>query len=85
MTEAEAAPEGAAEPLITLVQALPGWGATLLTLAIVALIVLAGLWRPLGRWVAAIPAPLANAMVKVAITVSPAPETSCTLSATDPR
>lgn len=28
-----------------------------------ALIVLAGLWKPLGRWVAAIPAPLANAML----------------------
>src|SRR5580698_4897093 len=28
-----------------------------------ALIVLAGLYRPLGRWVAAIPAPLANAML----------------------
>jgi benzoate membrane transport protein len=28
-----------------------------------ALIVLAGLFRPLGRWVAAIPAPLANAML----------------------
>ncbi|MCC7049758.1 MAG: benzoate/H(+) symporter BenE family transporter, partial [Alphaproteobacteria bacterium] len=27
------------------------------------LIVLAGMWRPLGRWVAAIPAPLANAML----------------------
>lgn len=27
------------------------------------LIILAGLWRPLGRWVAAIPAPLANAML----------------------
>ena len=27
------------------------------------LIVIAGLWRPLGRWVAAIPAPLANAML----------------------
>jgi len=27
------------------------------------LIVLAGLWEPLGRWVAAIPAPLANAML----------------------
>jgi len=27
------------------------------------LIVLAGLWKPLGRWVAAIPAPLANAML----------------------
>jgi benzoate membrane transport protein len=28
-----------------------------------ALMVLAGVWRPLGRWVAAIPAPLANAML----------------------
>lgn len=28
-----------------------------------ALIVLAGLWKPLGRWVAAIPPPLANAML----------------------
>ncbi len=28
-----------------------------------ALLVLAGLWKPLGRWVAAIPAPLANAML----------------------
>ncbi|MGE0094419.1 MAG: benzoate/H(+) symporter BenE family transporter [Alphaproteobacteria bacterium] len=27
------------------------------------LIVLAGMWKPLGRWVAAIPAPLANAML----------------------
>lgn len=27
------------------------------------LVVLAGMWRPLGRWVAAIPAPLANAML----------------------
>jgi len=27
------------------------------------LIVLSGLWKPLGRWVAAIPAPLANAML----------------------
>src|ERR1700712_1547704 len=27
------------------------------------LIVVAGLWRPLGRWVAAIPAPLASAML----------------------
>jgi benzoate membrane transport protein len=32
-------------------------------LACGALIVLAGVWRPLGRWVAAIPAPLANAML----------------------
>jgi benzoate membrane transport protein len=27
------------------------------------LIILSGLWKPLGRWVAAIPAPLANAML----------------------
>ncbi|BBK41664.1 benzoate transporter [Allostella vacuolata] len=27
------------------------------------LVVLAGMWRPLGRWVASIPAPLANAML----------------------
>ena len=32
-------------------------------LATAALIVLAGLWKPLGRWVGAIPAPLANAML----------------------
>ena len=28
-----------------------------------ALIIICGLWRPLGRWVSAIPAPLANAML----------------------
>lgn len=45
--------EGAAEPLISIVQSLPGWGATLLTLAIVAGIVLAGhyLSRPVFRFV----------------------------------
>lgn len=32
-------------------------------LATAALIILAGLWKPLGRWVAAIPGPLANAML----------------------
>jgi monovalent cation:H+ antiporter-2, CPA2 family len=44
---------GAAEPLISLVQSLPGWGATLLTLAIVAAIILAGhfLSRPVFRFV----------------------------------
>ena len=44
---------GAAEPLITVVQSLPNWGATLLTLAIVAGIVLAGhyLSRPIFRFV----------------------------------
>lgn len=32
-------------------------------LVVGALIVVAGFWRPLGRWVAAIPSPLANAML----------------------
>jgi len=47
------AAEGAAEPLISLVQSLPNWGATLLTLAVVAGIVLAGhfLTRPVFRFV----------------------------------
>lgn len=51
--DATAEVEGAAEPLITLVQSLPGWGAGLLTLAIVAAIVLAGhyLSRPIFRFV----------------------------------
>ena len=45
--------ESAAEPLISIVQSLPGWGAGLLTLAIVAGIVLAGhyLSRPIFRFV----------------------------------
>lgn len=45
--------ENAAEPLISIVQSLPGWGAGLLTLAIVAGIVLAGhyLSRPIFRFV----------------------------------
>ena len=44
---------GAAEPLISFVQTLPGWGAALVTLAIVAGIVLAGhyLSRPIFRFV----------------------------------
>jgi len=48
-----AATESAAEPLISIVQSLPGWGAGLLTLAIVAGIVLAGhyLSRPIFRFV----------------------------------
>ncbi|KAF0172075.1 MAG: monovalent cation:H+ antiporter-2 CPA2 family [Rhodobacteraceae bacterium] len=47
------AAENAAEPLISIVQSLPGWGAGLLTLAIVAGIVLAGhyLSRPIFRFV----------------------------------
>jgi monovalent cation:H+ antiporter-2, CPA2 family len=45
--------EGVAEPLISFVQSLPGWGATLVTLAIVAAIILAGhfLSRPVFRFV----------------------------------
>ena len=48
-----AATESSAEPLISIVQALPGWGAALLTLAIVVGIVLAGhyLSRPIFRFV----------------------------------
>lgn len=45
--------ESAAEPLLTVIQTLPGWAATLLTLATVAAIVLAGhyLSRPIFRFV----------------------------------
>ena len=45
--------EGAAEPLLTLVQSLPGWAVTLMTLGIVAGIMLAGhfLTRPVFRFV----------------------------------
>jgi monovalent cation:H+ antiporter-2, CPA2 family len=48
-----AAEAGTAEPLMTLVQSLPGWAATLLTLAVVAGIMLAGhfLSRPVFRFV----------------------------------
>lgn len=50
---AHGASQGAAEPLISLVQSLPNWGAALLTLAIVAGIVLAGTYlsRPIFRFV----------------------------------
>lgn len=53
MAPADADAEGAAEPLLTLVQSLPGWAGTLLTLAIVAGIILAGhfLTRPVFRFV----------------------------------
>ena len=45
--------KGSAEPLLSLVQSLPGWAATLLTLAIVAGIILGGhfLTRPVFRFV----------------------------------
>lgn len=48
-----AATESAAEPLVSIVQSLPGWGRGLLTLAIVAGIVLAGhyLSRPIFHFV----------------------------------
>jgi monovalent cation:H+ antiporter-2, CPA2 family len=51
--EEKAAAVSAAEPLLTIVQSLPDWAATLLTLAIVAAIVLAGhfLSRPVFRFV----------------------------------
>lgn len=51
--EADASAQGVAEPLLTLVQSLPGWAAGLLTLAIVAGIVLIGhyLSRPVFRFV----------------------------------
>lgn len=51
--EEPVAATGAAEPIITLIQTLPGWAAALLTLAIVAGIVLAGsyLSRPVFRFV----------------------------------
>ena len=44
---------------------LPGGFPTAVGAFVVAgvLVVLAGMWRPLGRWVASIPAPLANAML----------------------
>ncbi len=50
---AKAKAENAAEPLVTLIQSLPGWAATALTLATVAAIVLAGhyLSRPIFRFV----------------------------------
>ena len=55
VTNAEETAEkaGAAEPLMSLVQSLPGWGAALLTLAIVAAIILVGhfLTRPVFRFV----------------------------------
>ncbi len=57
-TDAHAA-TGAAEPLITLVQSLPPWGAALLTLAVVAAIILVGhfLSRPVFRFVHAVHLP----------------------------
>ncbi|HEX9858811.1 MAG TPA: monovalent cation:proton antiporter-2 (CPA2) family protein [Paracoccaceae bacterium] len=53
VTNAETEPANAAEPLITLVQSLPPWAVTLLTLAIVATIMLVGhfLTRPVFRFV----------------------------------
>ncbi len=53
VTNDKTIPNGAAEPLLTLVQSLPGWAATLLTLAIVAGIILGGhfLTRPIFRFV----------------------------------
>jgi len=52
-TESHSAATGAAEPLLTLVQSLPGWAVTLMTLGIVVGIILAGhfLTRPVFRFV----------------------------------
>ena len=52
-----------------------GWPAALGAFAVTgALLFLAGLWRPLGRWIAAIPAPIASAMLAgVLLTVCLAP------------
>ncbi|MGB3280760.1 MAG: cation:proton antiporter [Pseudorhodobacter sp.] len=53
VVDSHAAPSGAAEPLLTLVQSLPGWAVTLMTLGIVLGIMLAGhfLTRPVFRFV----------------------------------
>ncbi len=63
--------EGAAEPLMTLVQSLPGWAATLLTLAVVAGIMLAGhyLSRPVFRFVHASRLPEMSTFISLLIVI----------------
>lgn len=60
---------GVAQPLLTLVQSLPGWGAAALTLAIVAGIVLAGhyLSRPIFRFVHAAKLPEMSTFISLLI------------------
>lgn len=67
--EAAHTAENAAEPLLTLVQQLPGWATTLLTLAIVGGIVLAGhfLSRPVFRFVHAARLPEMSTFISLLI------------------
>lgn len=60
-------PASVAEPLMTLVQSLPGWGVTLLTLAIVGGIILAGhfLSRPVFRFIHAAQLPEISTFVSL--------------------
>jgi CPA2 family monovalent cation:H+ antiporter-2 len=66
--------EGAAEPLMTVVQSLPNWGAALLTLAIVAGIVLAGnyLSRPVFRFVHAARLPEMSTFISLLMVIGTA-------------
>ena len=65
------AEEGAAEPLLTLVQSLPGWAVTSLTLGIVALIVLAGhfLSGPVFRFIHAARLPEMGTFISLLIVI----------------
>ena len=65
------APEGAAEPLLSLVQSLPGWAVTGLTLGVVAAIVLAGhfLTRPVFRFVHAARLPEIGTFISLLIVI----------------
>ncbi len=73
-TRLPAAPDtaaGAAEPLLTLVQSLPGWAVTSLTLGIVALIVLAGhfLSGPVFRFIHAARLPEMGTFISLLIVI----------------
>ncbi|MDR0808758.1 MAG: cation:proton antiporter, partial [Gemmobacter sp.] len=65
------APEGAAKPLLTLVQSLPGWEVTLLTLGIVLIIVLVGhfLTGPVFRFVHAARLPEMGSFISLLILI----------------
>ncbi len=64
--------EGAVEPILSLIQSLPGWAATALTLAVVAVIVLAGhfLSRPMFRFVHASHLPEMSTFISLLMVVS---------------